>query len=581
MQIPQGKNFFQTFWGGVVVVILIIAAVYFIYNSLKGKGVNFLVEGSDTVKSGEILDLHLIYNNNTRIVLQAAEIEVKLPEGVIFLEEPNKEVVNFYLGEINPKSFQDKLLKVLVTGEPKTTKTLQAVFRYRPKTLTSTFEIPLSYNILIIGSTFDLEANFPKEVFLGQSFPLEVKWNNLSNQAYDNIEIKANWPEGFDLVNSTPETASESEKNQWKLGTVLPNGSGKLEITGLLSGEAGETKKIYFTLGVRRDKDFLPLEKTESFVTLASNPLEIETLVNQQKNYVANLGETLNVTIKFKNNYTTFLRNLVLKTTFNSDILDFNTLRAPKALFSLRTQTLTWDGSKVEELYSLSPQESGALSFSIRLKRDWPMVSLAQKNPIIEIRTTLESSNTPEGAPVSDLPRAFSVNDIKVNTQCDLAITSYFRDALSGIANQGNLPLKVDEPTDFTIHFKVFNTFNNVKNLKIKTRLPQGVEFTSQIAGNYGDNLPSYDKNTRQFVWEVPNVSLGSGYLIKAPELIFQVRATPQYSQINEAITLIEETTMTGIDTFTLEEINKTYPPIKTDRLTDKTVYPFQGIVQP
>lgn len=581
MQLPQGKNFFQTFWGGVIVVIFIIGVVYFIYSSLKNKGVTFLIEGSDTVKSGEVLDLHLIYNNNSRIVLQGAEIEIELPKGVIFLEEPEKEIVNFYLGEISPKKSEDKLIKVLVTGEPKTTKNLKAVFRYRPKTLTSTFEIPVNYNILIIGSTFDLEVSFPKEVFLGQSFPMEVKWNNLSNQAYDNIIIKADWPEGFDLVNSTPQTASFSENNQWSLGTILPSGSGKIEIAGLLSGEAGTTKKIYFTLGVKRGEDFLPLEKTEGFITLASNPLEITTLVNGEKSPAVSLGDTLNVTINFKNNYSTSLRNLILKTTFNSDILDFSTLRAPKAIFSLRNQTLTWDGSKVEELYSLSPQESSSLSFSLKLKREWPMVSMTQKNPIIEIKTTLESSNAPEGAPVADLPRTVSLNSVKVNTQCDLLITSYFRDASSGIANQGNLPLKVDEPTDFTIHFKVFNTFNNVNNLKIKTRLPQGVEFTSQIAGNYGDNLPTYDKNSRQLVWEVPNVSLGSGYLIKAPELIFQVRATPLYNQINQPITLIEETTMSGVDAFTLEEFQKTYPPVKTNQLTDKTVYPSQGIVQP
>lgn len=581
MQLPQGKNFFKTFWGGVIAVIIIIILIYFIYASLRSKGINFLVEGPEIAKSGEIITLHLIYSNNSRIVLQGAEIEVKLPKGIISIDEPEKEVVNLYLGEIAPRSSEDKPFKILVTGEPKNTKNLQAIFRYRPKTLTSTFEIPFDYKILIIGSNFNLEVNLPKEAFLDQSFPIEVNWSNQSSEVFENMEIRANWPEGFNLVDSTPKTTTDPSKNAWSLGTVVPYGSGKIKISGLLSGDPGQTQKISFILGIKRKEDFLPVEKAEGFITLASNPLEVITLVNKEKNYIANLGDTLNVTINFKNNYSTPLRNLVLKTTFNSDVLDFNTLRAPKALFSLRTKTLIWDGSKVEELYSLGPQESGSLSFSIKLLNQWPMVSIAQKNHIIEIRTTLESANVPEGAPVADLPRAVSINNIKLNTNCDLSITSYFRDPASGIANQGNLPLKVDEPTDFTIHFKVFNTFNNVNNLKIKTRLPLGVEFTSQIAGNYGDNLPSYDKNSRLFVWEIPTVPFGSGYLTQAPELIFQVRVTPQFNQVNQAITLIEETTMTGIDAFTLEEIQKTYPPVKTDRLTDKTVLPYQGIVQP
>lgn len=581
MQLPKGKNFFQTFWGGIIVIIIVITLVYFIYNSLKSKGISFLVEGPDTAKAGEIISLHLIYSNNSRIVLQGAEIEIKLPKGVISIEEPDKEIVSFYLGEIAPKRSEDRSFKILVTGEPKTAKTIQAIFRYRPKTLTSTFEIPVDYRILIIGSNFNLSVNLPKEAFLDQGFPLEINWSNQSADIFDNMEIRANWPEGFSLIDSVPQIASRDIDNSWSLGAVIPYGNGKIKISGLLSGEPGQTKKISFVLGIKRGEDFLPVEKTESFITLMTNPLEIITLVNKEKNYIASLGETLNVDINFKNNYTTPLRNLILTVNLNSDVLDFSSLRAPKALFSSTRKTLTWDGSKVEDLYSLAPYESGSLSFSVRLLSSWPMVSIAQKNPIIEIKATLESANVPEGAPVADLPRAVSINNIKLNTNCDLSITSYFRDASSGIANQGRLPLKVEEPTDFTIHFKVFNTFNNVNNLKIKTRLPLGVEFTSQIAGNYGDNLPSYDKNTRLFVWEIPMVSSGSGYLTTAPELIFQVRVTPQYNQINQAISLIEETTMTGVDAFTLEEIQKTYPPVKTDRLTDKTVYPFQGIVQP
>ena len=582
MQLNKVKNFFQTFWAGILVALIAVGVVYFIYNSFKYKGVSFVVEGPDRVKSGEILNLHLIYNNNSRTTLQGGEIEIKLPKGVISVEEPDKEIVNVYLGEIASKSFEDKLLKVLVTGEPKTTKTIQAVFRYRPKSLTSDFEIPVDYNVLIYGSNFALEVNFPPEVFLDQSFPLELNWNSQSQEIldkYGEIGIKASWPQGFNLVESNPVAAEEN--NFWPLGVIMPYASGKIRMTGLLFGEAGETKKIIFALGIKRSGEFLPLEKTEAYISLVNNPLEITTLVNGEKNYVADWGETLNVVINFKNNYTTPLRNLNLKTTLNGDVLDFSTLKAPKALFSLRTHTLSWDGTKVEDLYNLNPQDSGSLNFSIKLKEDWPMVSPAQKNPMIEIKTTLESANAPEEAPVAGLPTAVSINNIKINTNCNLEITSYFRDAKSGIANQGQLPLRVDEPTDFTIHFKILNSFNNLNNVQIKTSLPQGVEFTSMIAGNYGDNLPHYDKNNRILTWEVKSVEAGSGYLVQAPELIFQVRVTPQLSQINQAIELIEETTFKATDAFTLQEINKTYPPVFSNKLTDSTVYSFQGIVQP
>lgn len=580
MQLNKAKNFFQSFWGGIIVVIIVIAVVYLIYNSLKNKGVSFIVEGPELAKSGEIIDLHLIYSNNSRVVLQGGEIEIKLPEGILSVEEPSKNIINLYLGEIAPKDSEDKLFKVLITGEPKTSKTIQAVFRYRPKSLSSNFEIPVDYNISIFGSNFSLEMNFPQEIFLDQSFPLELHWENQTKEIFENLEIEALWPEGFNLVESNP-SASSAQNNIWKLETITPYGSGKINITGLVSGEAGQTKKIAFILGIKSNQQFLPLAKTEGYIRLAANPLEIITLINGEQNYIASLGETLNVTINYKNNYSTPLRNLVLKTVLNGEALDFSTLKAPKALFALRTQTLSWDGAKVEDLYNLNPQESGSLNFSIKLLKDWPMVSPAQKNPIIEIKSTLESANIPEGAPVSTLPRAVSVNNIKINTVCGLEITSYFRDAASGIANQGKLPLRVDEPTDFTIHFKILNSFNNINKIKIQTSLPPGVEFTGQIGGNYGSNLPQYDKNNRQLIWEVSSVEAGSGYLTRPPELIFQVRVTPQYTQINQPVALIEETTFKAVDAFTLQEFSKVYSPVLSNKLTDTTVYPSQGIVQP
>ncbi len=580
MQLNKAKNFFQSFWGGIIVVIIVIAVVYLIYNSLKNKGVSFIVEGPELAKSGEIIDLHLIYSNNSRVVLQGGEIEIKLPEGILSVEEPSKNIINLYLGEIAPKDSEDKLFKVLITGEPKTSKTIQAVFRYRPKSLSSNFEIPVDYNISIFGSNFSLEMNFPQEIFLDQSFPLELHWENQTKEIFENLEIEALWPEGFNLVESNP-GASSAQNNIWKLETITPYGSGKINITGLISGEAGQTKKIAFILGIKSNQQFLPLAKTEGYIRLAANPLEIITLINGEQNYIASLGETLNVTINYKNNYSTPLRNLVLKTVLNGEALDFSTLRAPKALFALRTQTLSWDGAKVEDLYNLNPQESGSLSFSIKLLKDWPMVSPAQKNPIIEIKSTLESANIPEGASVSTLPRAVSVNNIKINTVCGLEITSYFRDAASGIANQGKLPLRVDEPTDFTIHFKILNSFNTINKIKIQTSLPPGVEFTGQIGGNYGSNLPQYDKNNRQLIWEVGSVEAGSGYLTIPPELIFQVRVTPQYTQINQPVALIEETTFKAVDAFTLQEFSRVYSPVLSNKLTDTTVYPSQGIVQP
>jgi len=107
------------------------------------------------------------------------------------------------------------------------------------------------------------------------------------------------------------------------------------------------------------------------------------------------------------------------------------------------------------------------------------------------------------------------------------------------------------------------------------------VRMDYQVAGNYGSNPPSYDNNTRQITWTVPVVSAGSGSITPAYEAVFQIKVTPLSSQINQGVELINETNFTATDSFTLKNINITYPAVKSERLTDTTVIPNDGIVRP
>lgn len=576
------KKFLKTFWGGVLVTLIIISASYLLWIFMKSGGIVFDLRGPDEIKAGEIKEFYLLLNNNSRINLQDAKISVKLPEGVINTDNPDKNIISYDLGEIPPAAFEKKTIKLLVTGEPKTAKNIEAVLRYRPRTVSSTFEKNIKKTVLISGSSFRLELVTLNQIFTEQVFPLEINWENLSDNTFDNIEIRAEWPNGFVFQESNPEVSPKSlEHNTWILGQLNPLSQGKILIKGFTRGQPGETKRIILRLGLVSNETFLPIAKTEGYITIIKNPLLISSLVNNSLVYSADLGETLNFIINYQNNYSTTLRNLTLKTVFNGDIFDFSTLRAPNATFSSKNKTLTWVGSKVPQLYSLNPGESNSLEFSIGLKKDWPMQSFAQKNILLEIRSTIESSNIPEQLEVPELPRASVLNTVKLNTESKVGIESYFRDAPSKIANTGSLPLRVNESTDFTIHWKIINSFNAINNVTVKTTLPLWAEFTGQIGGNYGQNPPQYDPATRQVIWTLPSVPAGSGILLKANEAIFQIKITPSVSQVNQEIDLIEQTVFTATDVFTEKSISKIYPAVKSTKLTDKTVFTGDGIVRP
>jgi len=576
------ENFFKSFWGGIVIAVLVIVIAYAVWSIMRSGGITFAFTGPDEARAGETKSFHLVYNNNSRIVLEDANIEIHLPEGIFSQEEPEKRVISYNLGEIPSRTSGEKEISLIVTGEPRTAKSISATFRYRPKTLSSTFVRKENKNILVTGSVFRFDLVHPNQVFPEQVFPLDVNWENLGQQEFNNIQIKPEWPEGLIVQESVPTAVSETGTvDAWSLGSLGPAAQGRVLIKCFVSGRAGETKKIVFNLGINKDNKFYPLAKTEGYITLVANPLSISSLVNNQDVLAVNLGDKLDFVVTYQNNYSSSLRNLVVTTKFIGDVFDFSTLKLSRGTYSSHLNTITWTGAHVPQLYVLNPGEQGTLNFSVKLKKDWSMESLAQKNIIMEVRTNIESSNIPEQMEVKEIPRGATINSIKLNSKTDLIIEDYFRDAASRLVNTGSLPLQVNRSTDFTIHWKIANSFNALKNVTVMTTLPTGVQFTGKVAGNYGVNPPSYNAQNRVVSWELPLIPAGSGVIARAYEAIFQIRVTPSSSQLHQAVELTGKTELQGEDAFTMKKINLNYPVLKSNRFTDKTLFPGAGIVQP
>ena len=74
------KNFLHSFWGGAIIVILVIILGYFLWGILTSGGIIFSLLGPDDMKSGEIGEFHLKYANNSRVTLEDCSIEINLPK---------------------------------------------------------------------------------------------------------------------------------------------------------------------------------------------------------------------------------------------------------------------------------------------------------------------------------------------------------------------------------------------------------------------------------------------------------------------------------------------------------------------
>lgn len=575
------KKFFQSFWGGVIIVLLIGLLAYGLYSYFYQGEVVFNIEGPSEMRKGENTEFIFTYTNNSRVTLENTELVIRLPEGIISEENPEKQVIVINLGQVLSGDSNEKVLPFMAFLTPQNSKTINASLRYQKANITAVFEETQEKNIIVSDSVFRVEFMLPRQVFAEQLFVSRIHWENLTNRSFSQIRIRAQWPESFTLEESNPPPTEDN--NIWYLGELAPASQGRINLENSLAGHSGENKELTVFLEKQIANNFYPIAQETGFIALIENPLALSTLVNQTTVYNADLGDELNFTITFQNNFNTALRDLVVTTQLSNNVFDFRTLRAShRGFFTLRNRTIIWRGTTVPHLYVLNPGERGELTFSVRLQNpeQHRFRHADQKNTQLEVRTTVESPTMPPQIEEGGSVKTSSLLTIKLNTQPSIVVDSYFRDAVSRILNTGPLPLRVDQPTHFTIHWNINNTFNALNNVEVRATLPQGVEFTNRVAGNYGENAPIFDEDTREVVWRINSIPAGSGTLTRALSAVFQIKVTPTINQINQSITLLGTTNLTATDAFTRNNFQIQFDEVSSNNLTDKTVLPGSGIVR-
>ena len=166
----------------------------------------------------------------------------------------------------------------------------------------------------------------------------------------------------------------------------------------------------------------------------------------------------------------------------------------------------------------------------------------------------------------------------KVKGQIAIATKALFRDTASGIENRGPLPPKVNNPTNFTIHWTIVNYNTDVSNVQVKTSLLSGVRFTSKVKSNIS-SLPAYNDRTGEISWTIDKIPATKGVLGTPVEAIFQVEATPNITQISQPMPLLSETQLTAVDDFTQNQISGYFPAITSEMISDSTFKSGQGMV--
>lgn len=560
--------------------IIVFAAIAFIL--IAGGGVAYVVLNKpqavdvgiefikpDRIFAGQPFTLTVSFANYSDSILEGAKIALTLPDTLSFVgQPPERRIVEQSAGDFGPGSINQQAFNLIALGNGQTLMHVSAKLSYRiparssaESQSTAEFDIPIGQPALAI----DISA--PEKVVSGENFDVEVRYQNNSDQDLKNVTVHLDYPPSFHFMGSS--VKPDQSTTDWVIAGMNGGAQGSFTVKGNVVGPEHSFFSVSGSAKVRFGGQAYELASQTVKSSVATAPLSVRIQLQGSDNYIAHLNDDVRYTFTYKNNSDVALENAVLQASFLGELFDFSTLKASGA-FDSRTNTVTWNAVSVPEFASIPPGNEGSVDVAIRLKNQFPITRLSDKNYVLKAQAQVESPTIP---PETTIAKTVSVASIesKVAGELRVSTTAFFRDAASGILNKGPYPPKVNAPTRYTIHWKLVNTATDVSDIRVSAFLQSGATFTNATKSTT-DTAPAYNSGTGEVSWAIKRLAATKGMLGSPVEAIFQIEHTPAVNQVGEAVPLLGETKVQATDTFVNQPITLTFKGVDTNMQDDATL---------
>ncbi|MGB9608747.1 MAG: hypothetical protein ACPL3E_00005 [Minisyncoccia bacterium] len=566
---PQ-KNF-NFPWKGFFIVLFIILAlaaaiVGYIFYKPNPPQISIEFQKPDKILSGESFNLKVIIHNDSGQSLSNARLVLTLPEGIMFLEDdPNKKINQVDLGEISSLGLREENFKLIAFSPELTIKNIQAKLIYKLSNSNISFENNFDTDLSINQAAFNVSISAPEKIYNAQNFKILIKYQNNSNYDFDNVFLKINYPPIFKFVDANP----KPENNLWNIGKVKSRDSGSIELTGQLIGSEGQSANFLIeALTLISGKSYALTSQNYNF-SIAKSDLALNILLNNENNYIANLGDKLDYVFQYKNNSSFLMENVVLTARLESDLFDFSDMQT-NSYFNSLTNTFIWNAANQPDFKALAPQAQGEIHLKLKLKDKFNILNVNDKNFTLKVYAQIESPTVPEG--VSSNRTIFTTNfETKVRGRVDFSAFALYRDPNWQIINKGPYPPKVNQSTQYSIHWVIKNYANDLSNVLVYATLPPGTKFTNLYKSNIDVKL-NYNPDSGLIQANIFKIPANRGVLDNPIEIVFQVENTPSLTEIGQDALLISESSLEVNNEFTSENLTYKADKVLTNLPNDLTI---------
>lgn len=560
-----------------LIVVISFGAYYFFFRS-EAPNIGLEISRPAETPIGVLFPVTIAFSNYSDKVLTDATLSLILPEGLSYAgEAEDQRVKEESMGDVGPGSIVKQEVNLVAVKDPHTLKRIQARVRYRTANGSKAqFEAQAFADVPVGSPAVELSFSLPEKTLAGERFSVALNYENTSGKDYPNLRIVIDYPPMFRLSDADPKPTQAA--NQWDLGTVKAGEKGVITLSGIAAGSEQSILNFSASLlaSIRGERYTLTTETAST--AIAPSAISLSVSVNNEKEYIAALDESLLYILRYRNNSNTALENLTLRAAFTGELYDFATVRTQASLNSL-TNTFTWNAANTPSLAKLDPGEEGAVSLPIKVKKYFPIARLGDKNYTLGVRAQIESPTVPSGT-AADRSIAIASIESKVKGAVKISAYGLFRDAASDILNKGPYPPRVNQPTQYSIHWQVTNYGTDVSGAAVKAPIKSGARFTGVVKSSIGAK-PSYDATSGEVSWQIGDIPAGKGVTSPPLEAVFQIENTPSVNQVGQSVELLGETRLEAADVFTGASLSDIASSVTTDLPNDPTIQEGDRRVQP
>ena len=547
---------------GIFFVIGLAVTVY--YFLLPAPALNIAISFSDpgSIVIGQPFPLIITVSNESKSVLENAELNVMLPDGISFASGtvPTQSVGTVSSQTINPP----QTIWLVASGSIGTTQAVHTTLTYQTIATASTTLSATASTTLTIGTQSALALSYiaPSSIFSGQNFDIAVNYQNNTTGVLQDVQLQMQYPPAYHFVISSTTAPTGAGNNTWDLGTIPANATGTLIITGNIVGPSQAQYQLTGTIGATFSGQNYPAFTAPVSFVVTPSPLSLTIALNNSSTYVATLGDSLDYVLTYTNNSNVTFQSVNISAVLLGKMYDFPSLRT-NGSFNSQSDTITWYAANTPQLASLAPGQSGTVDFTIGTQKTFPIHRINDKNYSLSVTAKTQSPTVPPNTAGTNTTSITALTN-KVAGVITLTANGFAKETTVDIKNTGPYPPKVEQPTQYTIHWSVVNYSTDATSVTISAYLQSGTTFTGVATSTIVSSTPTYDAGTGLVTWTIPSIAATTGVISPSVQAIFQVNNVPAINQVGQTVTLLGPTTLSAIDEYTGSAVHATAPAITT-----------------